>query len=141
MTGLLPHDSYIAAVETALARHHARPGTCWTDTDDDGQLTAVFHDWPDPLVDADTWPHGVYLTWDQSQGWQLVETGGARTVHDLDPAGVDGVFAAPRQVACSAANALGGRLVTGPIAGDGPSWDSGPVERAVAVWEAGDSQS
>lgn len=133
-TGALPHDPYIAAVETALARHHARPATCWTDTDDNSQLIAVFYDWPDLLVDADTWPHDVYLAWDQSQGWQLVETG--RGAHRLDPAGVDGRFAAPRQVACSAANALRGQLVTGPIAGDGPSWDSGPLERAVAAWEA-----
>jgi hypothetical protein len=138
MTGQLPHDPYIRAVAAALAHHDVRPDTVWTGDDEDG-LTAVFRDWPDGIVDAETWPHGVYLTWDQSAGWQLVETGPSRTIHALDPAGVDGAFASPRQVACSAENALRGHLVTGPIAGDGPSWDPRPVEAAVDAWAADES--
>lgn len=133
----LPHDPYIRAVESALAHHDIKPGMCWTEAAD-GELTAVFRDWPDDVVDAETWPHGVYLTWDPSAGWQLVETGDIRTIHALDPAGVDSAFTSPRQVACSADNALRGHLVTGPIAGDGPSWDSRPVEAAITAWESGE---
>lgn len=131
----LPHDPYITAVTEALTRCDTQPGMCWT-SDIDGELTAVLRDWPDGLVDEDTWPSGVYLTWDQSSGWTLVETGHSRTAYALDKAGVDSVFADPRQVACSAENALRGHLVTGPIAIDGKPWDSGPVVAAIAAWDA-----
>ena len=86
-------------------------------------------------VDQGTWQHGVILGWDQHHGWTLIEQGGGRNVHPLDPEGV-GTYSSPRQVACSAANALRGHLTTGRICNDGTwSWDSRPLEAAVGAWE------
>jgi len=132
MTEQLPHDPYITAITAALATHDITPATCWTNTND-GQLIAVFRDWPAGIVDQDTWPDDVYLTWDQHAGWQLIDLGDSRTTFPLDPAGVT-TYSSPRQVACSVDNALRGHLVTGPIATAGPGWDSGAVEAAVTEW-------
>lgn len=135
MTEQLPHDEYIGAVADQLTTYNVTPGMYWTEDTEDGRLTAVFCDWPAGTVDQDTWLNGVYLMWDQYDGWRLVENGGGRNIRDLDPEGV-GVWSSPRQVACSTANALGGHLVTGPITNSGGwSWDSRPLEAAVKAWE------
>lgn len=134
-TQLLPHDDYVGLVADALDLYGVRPGMYWTEDDDEGRLIAVFRDWPAGTVDTDTWLHTPYLAWDQFAGWQLIEDGGGRNISDLDPWGVR-TYSSPRQVACSTANALRGRLSTGPITNDGSwSWDSRPLEAAVKAWE------
>ncbi|MDX3020039.1 hypothetical protein [Streptomyces acidiscabies] len=138
MTESLPHDEYMADVEDELAVYGAAPGRMWTATPDGEKLDAVFTDFPEAAIDADRWPNGVYLGWDQRRGWVLIEAGGGHHVTALDPNGVD-TYSSPRQVACSTANALQGRRSTGPISSDGPWWDSRPLEAAIAVWERGES--
>jgi hypothetical protein len=133
----LPHDDYM----TAVADHLAALGIIVTDggtseNDDllDGWITI------DPAsASVETWPHGVYLGWDQKRGWLLIEAGGSRSVTDLDPSAVR-IFSSPQQVACSAANALRGRLATGPITNDGTwSWDPRPLQDAVKAWASNES--
>lgn len=136
MSSNLPHDEYMAAVETAFALYGITVIGCDTTTPDNERLEAWFEF--DPAdVDPQAWQHGVLLGWDQHNGWHLIEAGGGRNVHVLDPEGVI-TFSSPRQVACSAANALRGHASTGPVANDGTwVWDSKPVEAAIAVWEDG----
>ncbi len=130
----LPHTEYMAAVADELAVYRAAPGNWWAETPDDQQLDGVFTNFPDSSVDSGQWPHGVYLGWDQNQGWLLIEQGGGRNATPLDPDGVS-TYSSPRQVACSASNALLGRS-TGPICNDGSwSWDSRPLEAAIEAWE------
>lgn len=134
----LPHDQYIADVADTLTQHGITVTRHDTSTPDDEILDGWIT--PDPAsVSTDTWPHGVALCWSQQQGWQLIEQGGGRNLHPLDPEAV-GVYSSPRQVACSAANALRGYLTTGPICNDGTwVWDSRALEAAVAAWEAEES--
>ena len=131
----LPHDSYVDAVAHALASYGIDVIDAFTTTPDGETLDAVLR-FAETDIDADEWPHGVYLGWDQHTGWQLIESGGGRNVTDLDPQGV-GWLSSPLQVACSAANALRGHMTTGPICNDGTwSWDERPLEAAIAAWEA-----
>ncbi|MFP3986948.1 DUF6292 family protein [Streptomyces sp. E11-3] len=130
-----PHNSYIDAVADAFAAYGIDVVRAETTTQD-GQLLEAWIEFDADQADAGTWLHGVYLGWDQNRGWHLIEAGGGRNVSHLDPEAV-GVYSSPRQVACSTANALRGHLATGPICNDGTwSWDSRPVEAAVAAWEA-----
>ncbi|MFE0353555.1 hypothetical protein ACFW2I_08685 [Streptomyces nigra] len=133
----LPHDDYMTAVADHLAAYNitvADGGTSENDDLLDGWITI------DPVsVSADAWPHGVYLGWDQRNGWTLIEQGGARNVQALDPTAVR-TFSSPQQVACSAANALRGRMATGPITNDGSwSWDPRPLQDAVKAWASDES--
>ncbi|GGW76791.1 DUF6292 family protein [Streptomyces griseoloalbus] len=128
----LPHDDYMSAV----ADHLAVYGITVTDggaSENDGLLDGWIN--IDPAsASVDAWPHGVYLGWDQERGWLLIEQGGGRNVDPLDPTAVR-TYSSPQQVACSTANALRGRLLTGPITNDGTwSWDSRPLEGAVKAW-------
>ncbi|MET8826050.1 DUF6292 family protein [Streptomyces sp. NPDC004610] len=134
MADALPHDPYITAVADTLADYGITVTDGGTSSPDGRLLEGWIHvDLKD--IDADTWQHGVYLGWDQDRGWHLIEDGGGRNVHDLDLAGVL-TFSSPRQVACSAANALRGHLSTGRICNDGTwSWDSRPLEAAITAWE------
>ena len=132
----LPHDDYMAAVADELAVYRATPGRWWTE-DGNGTLDAVFTDFPTTAINDDKWPHGVYLAWDQDRGWLLIEQGGGRNITELDPDGVV-TYSSPRQVACSASQALLG-FGAGPICNDGSwVWDSRPLEAAIAAWEAGE---
>jgi hypothetical protein len=128
----LPHDDYMTAVANYLATYGITVtdgGTSENDDLLDGWITV------DPVsVSADAWPHGVYLGWDQAHGWLLIEQGVGRNVDSLDPTAVR-TYSSPQQVACSAANALRGRLATGPITNDGTwSWDPRPLQEAVRAW-------
>ena len=132
----LPHDPYISAVADAFANYEINVVRADTTTPDN-ELLEAWIEFDSADIDSATWLHGVYLGWDQNRGWHLIEAGGGRNIHELDPEGVI-TYSSPRQVACSTANALRGHGSTGPIACDGTwSWDSRPVETAVAEWEAG----
>lgn len=132
----LPHDEYITAVAETLAGYSITVTDGGTSSPD-GQLLDGWIHVDLSSVSTEQWPHGVYLGWDQTRGWLLIEQGGGRNVHDLDPTAVK-TFSSPQQVACSAANALRGRLATGPITNDGTwSWDSRPLQAAVEAWETG----
>lgn len=136
MTDQLPHEDYMAAVADELAVYNAPPGRCWTEALHNGDLDAVFKNFPDSAVNYDRWPNGVYLAWDQHRGWMLIGDDGPRNVTPLDPDGVT-TYSSPRQVACSASQALLG-FGAGPICNDGTwSWDSRPLEAAIEAWEAG----
>jgi len=137
MTNALPHDPYITAVADHLAAYGITVtdgGTSQNDDLLDGWITV------DPAsTSADSWPHGVYLGWDQRNGWLLIEQGGGRNTDPLDPGGVR-TFSSPQQVACSAANALRGGAATRPITNDGTwSWDPRPLQAAVEAWAADES--
>lgn len=138
MTDQLPHDDYITAVANALAGYGITVIDGGTSTPD-GQLLDGWINFAPASVSTDLWPHGVYLGWDQQNGWLLIEQGGGRNVDPLDPTAVR-TYSSPQQVACSAANALRGRMSTGPITNDGTwSWDSRPLEAAVKAWAADES--
>ncbi|AJC62114.1 DUF6292 family protein [Streptomyces sp. 769] len=96
----LPHDSYMAAVADALTARGIAPGRWWTSEDDSGAssdlLNAIFQ-WPEGVAHPEHWPHGVYLTWDQDDGWRLIESDGSRNIDDLSPDSRVGCD--PRQVA------------------------------------------
>lgn len=130
----LPHGDYM----TAVADHLASYGITVTDggTSENDDLLDGWITFDSASISADSWPHGVYLGWDQARGWLLIEQGGGRNVDSLDPTAVK-TFSSPQQVACSVANALRGRLSTGPITNDGTwSWDPRPLQAAIKEWEA-----
>ncbi|TVL89723.1 DUF6292 family protein [Streptomyces sp. SAJ15] len=133
----LPHDDYITAVADALDGYGitvADGGTSENDDLLDGWITFA-----PSSVNADAWPHGVILGWDQRNGWTLIEQGGGRNVDPLDPTAVC-TFTSPQQVAFPVANALRGRMASGPSTNDGTwTWDPRPLEAAVAAWEKGES--
>lgn len=132
----LPHDAYMSAVVDAFAIYNIDVVRADTTTQD-GELLEAFIEFDSGNIDTNAWLHGVYLGWDHHRGWHLIEAGGGRNIHELDPEGVI-TYSSPRQVACSTANALAGQLSTGPIANDGSwVWDSRPLEAAIEAWEAG----
>ncbi|MFF0630037.1 hypothetical protein [Streptomyces sp. NPDC004296] len=96
----LPHDSYMAAVADALTVRGIAPGRWRTSEDDSGassaRLDAVFQ-WHEGVAHPEHWPHGVYLTWDQYDGWRLIEAGGGRNIDGLSPD--SRIYCDPRQVA------------------------------------------
>lgn len=133
----LPHDDYMTAVADHLAAYNI------TVTDGGGSENGALLDgWitiDSANLNGDQWPHGVILGWDQQRGWTLIEQGGGRNVHDLDPTAVR-MFSSPQQVAYSAQAALRGRMSTGPITNDGSwSWDPRPLQAAIKAWEADES--
>ncbi|WP_030756644.1 DUF6292 family protein [Streptomyces sp. NRRL F-5135] len=135
MTDQLPHDPYISAVAEAFAAYDITVIDGGTSTQD-GELLEGWITFAPSNISPDTWQHGVHLGWDQNRGWHLIESGGGRNVHELDPEAVL-TYSSPQQVACSAANALRGYLSTGPITdGSWRTWDSRSVEAAVAAWTA-----
>ncbi|MER7990335.1 hypothetical protein ABTY53_32835 [Streptomyces noursei] len=81
------------------------------------------------------WPHGVYLTWDQYDGWRLIEAGGSRNIDELSPD--SRVYRDPRQVAADVqarfTHGLGG-WTPGPIYIDGDRWPTQATQAAVERW-------
>lgn len=140
MTYELPHSDYMAAVANALTTYDIEPALWWACEDDSGastdRLDGVFQ-WPadTPTVHPEHWPHGVYLTWDQHDGWRLIEDGGGRNIHALSED--SRVYCDPRQVAADAHARLTHGLdgwMPGPICIDGPRWDTQATAEAVAAW-------
>lgn len=132
MTDHLPHDEYMAAVADALAAVGFEPAEWWTAAEDD-RLDAVFQ-WD--TVSAEHWPHGVYLGWDQHNGWQLIQTGGPRNVDRLSPD--SRTYSDPRQVAADTRARLTHGLdgwTPGPITITGDRWDDRATRAAVEDWE------
>ncbi|MFC5905474.1 hypothetical protein, partial [Streptomyces zhihengii] len=112
------------------------PGACWTETPDGEQLDAVFRDWPAGIVAEEHWPHGVYLGWDQRNGWLLIEDGGSRNTWPLSEN--SGTYSRPRQIAADTHARLTHGMdgyTPGPICATGPLWDDRIAAAAVAAWE------
>lgn len=137
-TATLPHDDYMEAVVDALSARGIPPSQWWTSEDDSGaatdRLDAVVL-WSG-IASPDHWPHGVYLTWDQYDGWRLIEEGGARTIWALSEDSL--TYSDPRQVAADVAARLTHGMdgwTPGPVCIDGPRWDSRATQAAVTRWE------
>lgn len=134
----LPHDKYMAAVAEQLACYDLEPDQWWASEDDSGantnRLDGVFQ-WQNSA--SEHWPHGVYLTWDQYDGWRLIENGGGRNIFPLSPD--SGVISHPRQIAADMAARLTHGLEgwsPGPICiADGPVWDYQAMHDALQAWE------
>lgn len=117
-TDRLPHDEYAGQVAAELdALGHAI--TWWTETPDGEVLDAVF------TFDEDLalWPDGVFLGWDQRDGWRLVD----KNVRPLD---VD-TYARPADVA-----AMTHARLLGQPDPEVSGVDVAGVEDAVIAWEA-----
>ena len=133
MSEQLPHDDYAAAVVDALTAIGIVPDQWWTETADGQQLDAVimFSEKTHDAMDADAWPSGSFLGWDQRQGWSLVEGAFNRTLYPLD---LD-TYAAPAAVAQRARDRL-----LAPDEPDKPmveAWDGAvALQDAVERWEA-----
>jgi len=129
----LPHDDYADAVVHALTAIGVTPDQWWTETPDGQQLDAVimFDEKTSDAMDAEAWPAGSFLGWDQHAGWALVEGAYARNVNPLE---LD-AYAAPTAVAQRTRD----RLLT-PGEPDKPvaeAWDgAAALEEAVKAWEA-----
>lgn len=134
----LPHDEYMAAVADELTAYDLKPSQWWTTEDDSGantdRLDGIFQ-WPDE-VSPDHWPHGVYLSWDQYEGWRLIENGGGRNIYPLS--GDSWVYSHPRQIAAD----MTARLTHG-LDGWAPGaicivegWDVLATQKAVEAWSA-----
>lgn len=141
MTDNLPHDDYMTAVAHALTAYGLEPEQWWSCEDDSGapdtdRLDGVFQ-WRSGTADAEHWPHGVYLTWDQYDGWRLIEEGGGWTIHALSPD--SGTYSHPRQIAADVRSrfdhGLGG-YSPGPICIAGGYYDAAAVQAGVEAWAA-----
>lgn len=134
----LPHDKYMAAVADALTTYGLEPDQWWASEDDSGantdRLDGVFQ-WRNS--ESEHWLGGVYLTWDQYDGWRLIENGGGRNVSPLSEA--SGVYADPRQIAADTrarlTHGLDGQY-PGPICPADVRWDALATREAVDVWGA-----
>lgn len=142
MTDHLPHDEYMAAVARELTAYGIEPERWWAAEDDSGaetdQLNGVFQ-WGDGVVDPEHWPHGVYLTWDQYDGWRLIEEGDNRNIYPLSED--SGVTSHPRQIAADVKARLTHGLdgwSPGPICiADGSGyWDAKAFQEAITAWPA-----
>lgn len=142
MTSDLPHTRYMAAVADALTAYDIEPARWWVSEDDSGansdRLDAVFW-WPaeTPTVRPEHWPHGVYLTWDQHDGWRLIEDGGGRNIHALSPD--SRTYSDPQQIAADTRARLTHGLdgwSPGPVCSSGSRWDARATQDAVRAWES-----
>lgn len=142
MTDELPHIDYMTAVADALTAYDIEPALWWACEDDSGastdRLDGVFQ-WPagTRTVHPEHWPHGVYLTWDQYDGWRLIEDGGGRNIHTLSKD--SHIYCDPRQVAADAKARLSHGVdgwTPGPVCIDGPRWDTRATYEAVQAWES-----
>ncbi|MFE7302775.1 hypothetical protein [Streptomyces sp. NPDC057579] len=83
------------------------------------------------------WPHGVYLMWDQYDGWRLIEAGGGRNIDALSPN--SRIYCDLRQVAADVqarlTHGLGG-WTPAPICIDGDPWPIQATQAAVERWAA-----
>lgn len=115
----LPHDDYAKQVAAALA-DLGHELTWWTETPDGEVLDAVF------TLDEDLalWPDGVFLGWDQRDGWRLVD----KNIWPLD---VD-TYARPSDVAAMAH----AKLLGLPDPAVSQVEVAAGVEAAVTAWEA-----
>lgn len=126
MSERLPHDDYTAAVVEALAALGCEPANWWTETPDGQQLDAVidFH----ARISPDAWPDGVFLGWDQREGWSLTGTGENRNLY---PLGLD-TYANPAAVARRTLD----RLLDEPDKAVDEQWDGAvALQDAVEAWE------
>lgn len=126
-TESLPHEPYLELVGDALFKlGYTAP--LFTSTPDGEQLDAWF-DFDDDELDSDQWPDGVYLGWDQRDGWVLTSTGVNRNTWPLD---VLDSYARPEDVAAVAH----ARLIDAPFPGVTPWERAAEIEVAVKAWEA-----
>ena len=126
MSEHLPHEDYTAAVVEALTELGCEPANWWAETPDGQQLDAVidFH----ARISPEFWPDGVFLGWDQREGWSLTGTGESRNLYSLD---LD-AYANPAAVADRARAWLLGLPVT-PV---DEAWDGAvALQDAVERWE------
>lgn len=134
----LPHTPYMAAVAAALSSVGLAPAEWWVAEEDTGadanRLDAVFQ-WDAGVARREHWPHGVYLTWDQFDGWRLIQTGGGRNIDSLSPD--SRVYCDPRQIAADVqarfTHGLDG-WTPGPVCVDGERWDTRATHEAVERW-------
>lgn len=123
----LPHDPYMDLVHACLSDHGASP-SMWTSTPDNETLEGVF-EFNEADINTTQWPDGVFLSWDQNEGWALTERGTDRTRYSLEL----NLYANPRQVAGRVMQQLRVRSIA-PL--DALHWHEGAVVAAVADWEA-----
>lgn len=126
-TANLPHDDYAASVVEALTAIGVTPDQWWTETPNGQQLDAVFTFGTNADIRQE-WPDGVFLGWDQRQGWSLVDESTNRA---LFPLGL-GTYAAPAAVATRTKTIL---FSAGSTPVD-EAWDgAAALEEAVKAWE------
>ncbi|KIF00844.1 hypothetical protein PL81_38670 [Streptomyces sp. RSD-27] len=141
MPATLPHDDYMTAVAGALTAYGLEPDQWWSCEDDSGtpdsdRLDGVFQ-WRTGTANPEHWPHGVYLTWDQYDGWRLIEEGGGRTIHVLSED--SRTYSHPRQIAADVRSRFDHGLdgyTPGPICIAGGHWDPKATHDAVLAWQA-----
>jgi hypothetical protein len=141
---MLPHDDYMQAVADALTAAGIAPARWWASEDDSGagtdRLDGVFQ-WHHGVANLEHWPHGVYLSWDQYDGWRLIEDGGGRNIWELSQETSSG-YCDPRQVAADVqarfTHGLDG-WTPGPVCIDGDRWDTAATQAAVEAWGSASS--
>ena len=126
-TATLPHGPYMDLVHACLADEGITP-RMWLSTPDGEQLDAVY-EFDDRYLDEDEWPDGVYLAWNQNDGWVLTDTGSSRSQYPLKLH----TYARPQDVATIVAAQLRGQPT--PTVPCGP-WAHDITAEAVAAWEA-----
>lgn len=139
MTNALPHDEYMTAVANALTAYGLEPDQWWSSDDDSGtpdtdRLDGIFQ-WRTGTANTEHWPHGVYLTWDQYDGWRLIEEGGGRNMHALSED--SGTYSHPRQIAADVRARFDHGLdgwTPGPICIAGGYYNPAAVQAAVEAW-------
>lgn len=138
MPETLPHDEYMDAVAAQLAAYGLEPDQWWSCEDDSGAATSrldgIFQ-WQAGVASSEYWPHGVYLTWDQYDGWRLIEEGGGRNIHALSED--SGTYSHPRQIAADVRSRFDHGLdgwTPGPICIAGGHWDPVATRDAVLAW-------
>ena len=127
MSEQLPHDDYVTEVCERLGTFGIEVADGITTTPD-GEVLEAAISFEQSAYSADMWPDGVYLGWDQREGWALCSEGESRSLHSLD---LD-AYANPLAVADRARAWLLGFPVT-PV---DERWDGAlALQDAVERWE------
>lgn len=125
-TDSLPHEPYMELVEDALHKiGYTAP--LQVSTPDGEQLDAWWEIAEDDL-DMDLWPDGVFLGWDQHDGWVLTATGTDRNTWPLTALDT---YARPEDVAAVAH----ARLINAPFPDVTPWERADEIATVVKTWE------
>ena len=123
----LPHEDYITQVCERLGDLgiHVADGIATTP---DGEVLEAAISFYARTLSLELWPGGVYLGWDQGDGWALCTEGSNRCLYPLD---LD-TYANPRAVAQRTAD----RLTDAPDSPVDEDWDGAvALQDAVDAWE------
>src|SRR6185437_10734679 len=83
MSERLPHEDYVTEVCERLGTFGIAVADGITTTPD-GEILEAAISFEQSAYDADAWPDGVHLGWDQREGWALCSEGSNRSLHPLD---------------------------------------------------------